>query len=114
MNSEGAYNKYGDSAMGIGIAAIGKHGAFWRIPYGGLPDVESLVGGRFFYAVGNKPLPAGYTETGAYVGGNRKLDARFCVKGFQYIVETNALAPTAVITSHYDIDGCNFVQKVGF
>ena len=32
--------------------------------------------------------------TGAYVVESRKLDARFRVKGFQGIVETNASAPT--------------------
>ena len=42
----------------------------------------------------NKPIPAGHAKTGTYVGEGRKLDAIFCVSGFQEFVETNASAPT--------------------
>ena len=41
-----------------------------------IPDV--CVGGDrggFVYVVENKPISAGYTKTGAYVGEGRKLDA---------------------------------------
>ena len=46
------YNEYGDSAMEVGIAEIGNHGTFLRIPYADIPDGESLFGWRFVYAVG--------------------------------------------------------------
>ena len=49
---------------------------------------------HIFYIAENKPTPAGYATTGAYVGGNRKLHAGFRVKGFQEFAETNASAPT--------------------
>ena len=51
--------------------------------------------GGFVYAVWSNPISAGYAKTGACVGGNRKLDARFCVKGFQELTGRNASAPTA-------------------
>ena len=51
------------------------------------------------YTIKNKPLSAGYGKTGAYLGENRKLDARFCVKGFQELVEANAAAPTVQLQS---------------
>ena len=54
---------------------------------------------RFVCAVNNKPIPAGYTKTGAYVGQNRKLDAWFRVKCFQWFVETNASAPMVQLQS---------------
>ena len=47
----------------------------------------------------NKSLSAGYEKTGAYLDENRKLDARFCVKGFQELVEANAAAPTVQLQS---------------
>ena len=54
----------------------------------------SLIEGRFFYTMENKPISAGRTKTGAYVGENRKFDDRFRVKGYQEFVETNASSPT--------------------
>ena len=54
--------------------------------------MRSPTEGRFVYTVGNKPISARREKTGAYVGENRKLDAVFCVKGFQEFVE-NASAP---------------------
>ena len=47
----------------------------------------------------DKPISAGHTKTGAYVGANRKFDARFCVKGFPEFAETNASAPTSQLQS---------------
>ena len=58
-------------------------------------DGESIIEGGFVYAVGNKPISGGHAKTCAHVGENRKLDAGFCVNGFQECVETNASAPTA-------------------
>ena len=43
---------------------------------------------------GKKTNSAGHTETGAYVGGNRELDAGFCVKWGPGVVGANASAPT--------------------
>ena len=54
---------------------------------------------HIFYIAENKPTPAGYATTGAYVGGNRKLHAGFRVKGFQEFAETNASAPTVQLQS---------------
>ena len=59
-----------------------------------IPDGESLIGGRFVYAVENKPISACHPKTGAYVGENRKLSAILCVKSFQEFSETNSSAPT--------------------
>ena len=95
----GAYYEYGDSAMKTERRAIEKHGAFVRIPYSDMPDGDSLIGGIFFYTGGNKPLRAGYAKTGAYVGGNRKLDDVFRVEGFQGFSETNASKPTVQLQS---------------
>ena len=39
------YMKYGDSARGIEIAAVANRGTFFRIPYGDIPDGESLIEG---------------------------------------------------------------------
>ena len=54
----------------------------------------ALIEGGFVYAVGNKPISAGYAKAGAYVYENRELDARFCASGFQEFAETNAPSPT--------------------
>ena len=54
----------------------------------------SLIAGRFVYAAKDKPISAGRAKTGAYVGENRKLDARFFVKCPHEFVEKNAPAPT--------------------
>ena len=67
---------------------------FLRIPYADIHEGASLIGGRFAYAVGSKPLSAGCAKTGAYVGENRKLVAVFRVGGFQEFADTNASAPT--------------------
>ena len=72
---EETYNVYGDSARKIEIWAVGKRGTFFRTPYADIHDGESLIVGRFGYAVGNKPLSADYAKTAAYVGEYRKLDA---------------------------------------
>ena len=47
----------------------------------------------------NKPISAGHTRTGAYVGKNRKLDDRCCAKGFQEFAETNESATTVQLQS---------------
>ena len=98
---EETYNNYGDAArkIEIEIEAIEKHGAFIRIPFCRIPIDESLIEGRFVYTIKNKPLSAGYEKTDAYLDENRKLDARFCVKGFQELVEANAAAPTVQLQS---------------
>ena len=64
------------------------------IPFSEGPDGVSLIGGWFVYTVVNKAISAGYIKTGAYIGENRKLDARFRAKCSQEFVETNAAAPT--------------------
>ena len=65
------------------------------MPFSEIQDAESLIEGRFVYAAENKPISSDHAQTGAYVGENRKIDARFRVKRFQEFVETNASAPTA-------------------
>ena len=99
IQKEETYYKYGDSARKFEIPAIGKHGDFLRIPNADIHDAESLIGGRFAYTVGNKPLSAGYAKTGAYVGEDRKLDAVFRVKCFHGFSGTNASAPTVQLQS---------------
>ena len=64
-----------------------------------IPECESLIEAGFVYAVENKPISAGHTKTGAYVGENRKLDAMFRVKCPHEIVETNAPAPSVQLQS---------------
>ena len=76
-----------------------KHGTFIRVPFDQIPPGESLIEGRFVYTIKNKPLSAGYGKTGAYLDENRKLDAGFCVEGFQELVEANAAAPTVQLQS---------------
>ena len=93
------YNKYGDAARKVEIEATGKHGAFKRSPCSGIPEGESLIAGRFVYTMGNKPIAAGRKKTGAEVGENRKLEARFCAKGFREFAESNASAPTVQLQS---------------
>ena len=61
--------------------------------------MASLIEGVFSCAVANKPISAGHTKTSAYVDENRKLDARFGVKGFREFVETNASDPTVQLQS---------------
>ena len=83
MNSEGAYNKYGDPTRKIEIGSIGKHGTLRRNPYSDLSDGESLIAGRFVYEVADKPLSTGCAKTGAYVGENRKLTRDFARNVFR-------------------------------
>ena len=64
------------------------------MPFSGIPEGESLIEGRFDYTMRNKPISAGHTKTGAYVGGDRKLDAWFRVKGFREFSETNSSEPS--------------------
>ena len=59
----------------------------------------SLIEGLFLYTMGNRPFSAGHKKAGAYVDENRKLDARFCVKGFQEFAGPNASAPTVQLQS---------------
>ena len=49
--------------------------------------------------MGNKPIPAGYSETGAYFDENRKLDVRFCLKCCHAFVETSASPPSVQLQS---------------
>ena len=63
---EDTYNKYGDAAGEIEIGSIGKHGDFARMHFRKY-RMGSVIE-RFVYAVENKPISAGYTETGEYVG----------------------------------------------
>ena len=42
----------------------------------------------------NKPHSAGYAKTDAYVGENRKLGDRFCVKGLQEFAGANESSVT--------------------
>ena len=58
-----------------------------------------LIEGRFGYAVWNKPISAGYTKNGAYVGENRELDDWFRVKGFEWFAGANSSAPTVQLQS---------------
>ena len=60
---------------------------------------ESLIEGRFVYTIKGKPIAAGHKQTGAYIDEDRKLDSRFCVKGFQEFAEPNAAAPTVQLQS---------------
>ena len=59
----------------------------------------SLIEGRFFIPCGINQFRPDILKTSAYVEENRKLDARFCVTGFQEFVETNASAPTVQLQS---------------
>ena len=59
----------------------------------------SLIDGRFAYTVGNKSIAAGRKKTGAYVAENRKLDARFCVKGAREFAESDASAKKVQLQS---------------
>ena len=53
---EETYNKYGGAARKIEIEAIEKHGAFIRISPGQVPIGESLIEGRFVYAIKINPF----------------------------------------------------------
>ena len=44
-------------------------------------------------------MGSGHSNTGGYVGENRKLDAGLRVKGFHEVLETNASAPTVQLRS---------------
>ena len=59
---------------------------------------EVCINGRFAYAVKRKPLKAGHVKTEAYIDSERRLDGRFCAKGFQEAVSTNDV-PTAQLQS---------------
>ena len=52
------FSKYGDSARRVEIESIEKHGTFIGIHLSEIPDVGSLIEGRFVYTVGNKPISA--------------------------------------------------------
>ena len=67
--------------MEIEIEAIGKHVAFARMPFPGVP--EGLLIGGICLLRKNKSISAGHAKTGAYFGENRKLDTWICVTGFQ-------------------------------
>ena len=67
------------------------------MPFSEIPDGGSLIDGGFAYSVGNKPISAGHAKTGACVDENLKLDASFCVNGFQEFAAPNASAPTVQV-----------------
>ena len=97
---EGTYNKYGGGARKIEIGAI-KTWGFYENAFSEIPEcIFGNTGCRILNRRGiclrrkNNPIPDGRAEASAYVGENRKLDARFRVKGFQVFAETNASGPT--------------------
>ena len=97
---EETYNKYGDASRGIGIGGrLRNMGLCWG-PFFWVSRRGSLIGGIFVSAVGNKPIPAGQTKTGAYVDENRKLEDRYCAKGYLEFAGANASAPSGTITEH--------------
>ena len=75
------YRYDGDDARNVEIRALGDIGTF------------------IMYAAKRNPSEAGLTKTEAYVDGPRRLDARFCSKGFQEDVDANAPAPTSQLQS---------------
>ena len=90
---EETYDKYGTLLGELELSLLGNMG-HWRECFSRKFRMESLIFGRFDYAMTNKPISAGHTKTGAYVGEDRKLEAVFRVKRFQEFVETHASAPT--------------------
>ena len=94
IRKEETYNKYGDAARYLKSMLLGNMGPLRGCRFRKYrTGISNCVGG-FVCAVVNKPIPAGYAKTGAYVDENRKLDSRFRVKGFQEFEGTNASAPT--------------------
>ena len=59
----------------------------------------SLIEGRFAYAMANKPNSVGHKKTGSCVGENRKLDARFFVKGIREFAESTTSSPSVQLQS---------------
>ena len=65
------YIKYGGASRGVGIEAI-ENMAHSGEYHSRKSRTGSLIGGRFVYTVGDKPISSGHTKAGAYVGENRK------------------------------------------
>ena len=57
--------------------------AFLRASSKDVPKDEACISGRFVYTRKRKTLKSGHARTDAYVDEQRRLDARFCVEGFQ-------------------------------
>ena len=70
--------------------------------------------GIFLHAVGNKTISAGHAKTRAFVGENRKLDARFGVKRFSRMRGNERIHSNGAITEHSSGFCCNCVSNVGF
>ena len=64
IQKEETQNKYGGAERRIEIEAIGKHGAFIRVPFSEIPEGGSLIEGRFAYTIKNKPIADGRKKTG--------------------------------------------------
>ena len=111
---EEIYNEYGDPAREIEIGAMGKHGTPERIPYADIPEGESLIGGRFFYAVGNKPLSAGCKKTGAYFGEKYEIRRVILREMFPVVCGNECIGANCTITDHYGIIVRNCVRQVEF
>ena len=67
----------------------------WRIykgveREGGGAYGEICINGRFVYTAKHNPVKDGHARTDAYIYDPRRLDARFCVRGFQEAVGPNA------------------------
>ena len=58
-----------------------------------------MIEGRFVYTMEISQFRPAARRRGAYVGENRKLDARFRVKWFREFAGSNASAPTVQLQS---------------
>ena len=95
---EETQNKYGDAARKLKLNQLRNMVRSYEYHFQRFRK-GSLIGGRFVYTIKNKQIAAGHKKTGAYLDENRKLDAGFCVKGFQEFVGSNEYAPTVQLQS---------------
>ena len=95
---EETQNKYGDASRKLKLAQLGNMVRLYEYHFQRFRK-GSLIEGRFAYTVKNKQIAAGHKKTGAYLDGDRKLDAGCCVGGFQEFAESNASAPTVQLQS---------------
>ena len=65
---------------------------------GDVPKDELCINGRFAYTINHKSLKSGPVKQG-HIDNQRRLCARFCVKGFQEAIGASASEQTSQLRS---------------
>ena len=70
----------------------GRRNTFVNVTKKDVPRNEVCINGKFAYAIKHKFVDAGHGKTEACIDNERRLDSRFCVKGFREAIGENDAA----------------------